>query len=94
MKLKKLLTCFFYLGIRRGKRILILTLIQILLVLSLIGGQTSENSSKEQTVIRETEIVFGSVDGIDLKLDLARPGKGKGPYPALVFIHGGRLVQG
>lgn len=94
MKLKKLLTCFFYLGIRRGKRSLILILIQILLVLSLIGGQTSENSSKEQTVIRETEIVFGSVDGIDLKLDLARPGKGKGPYPALVFIHGGGWSRG
>ena len=79
MKLKKRLTCLFYLCLRREKRNLILTLIQILLVLSLIGCQKSENSSKEQTVIRETEIVFATADGVDLKLDLARPGKGKGP---------------
>ncbi len=94
MKLKKLLTCFFYLGIHMKKRNQILTLIPIFFVLSLIGCQTSENSSKEQTVIRETEIVFGTVDGVDLKLDLARPGKGKGPYPALVFIHGGGWRSG
>lgn len=94
MKLKKLLTCLFYPGIRMKKRNLIFTLIPIFLVLSLIGCQTTESSSVEQTVIQEKEIVFGTVDGVDLKLDLARPGKGNGPYPALIFIHGGGWSTG
>ena len=66
-----------------------LTLVLIFLVLSVIGCQSTESSPKEQTVILEEGIVFGTVDGVALKLDLARPGKGEGPYPALVFIHGG-----
>ena len=62
MKLKKLLTCLFYLIMRMKKINLILTLIQIFLVLSLIGCRTSENSSKEQTVILEERTVMGTVD--------------------------------
>ena len=62
MKLKKLLTCLFYLIMRMKKRNLILTLIQIFLVLSLIGCRVSENSSKKQTVILEERTVIGTVD--------------------------------
>ena len=76
------------------KRNPILTLIPFFLALSLIGCQTTENSSEEQSFIFEEGIVFGTVDGVDLKLDLARPGKGEGPYPALVFIHGGGWFTG
>ena len=76
------------------KRTPILTLIPFFLALSLIGCQTTENSSEEQSFIFEEGIVFGTVDGVDLKLDLARPGKGEGPYPALVFIHGGGWFTG
>ena len=95
MKLKKLLTCFFYLCIRIKKRNLIFTLIPIVLAVSLIGCHTTERnsvvqtSSVEQEVIWEKGIVFGTVDGVDLKLDLVRPGNGNGPHPALIFIHGG-----
>lgn len=36
----------------------------------------------------EEGIVYGKVDDVELKLDLARPTKGRVPFPALVFIHG------
>lgn len=40
-------------------------------------------------VALETDIVFGQGGAETLKLDLTRPVKGKGPFPALVFVHGG-----
>src|SRR3712207_4784328 len=36
----------------------------------------------------EEGITYGKGGDVDLKLDLARP-EGEGPFPALVFIHGG-----
>lgn len=43
----------------------------------------------QQRVVLENGITFGKGGDIDLKLDLARPAEGKGPFPALVFIHSG-----
>lgn len=40
-------------------------------------------------VIVEKELVYGKGGAVDLKLDLARPKSGDGPFPALVLIHGG-----
>jgi acetyl esterase/lipase len=37
----------------------------------------------------ETDVIFGRAADVDLKLDLARPNMGKGPFPALVYIFGG-----
>ena len=39
-------------------------------------------------IVVEEKITFRIVDGQELQLDLARP-DGEGPYPAIVFIHGG-----
>ena len=39
-------------------------------------------------VVTEEKITYRAVDGEELQLDLARP-DGQGPYPAIVFIHGG-----
>jgi acetyl esterase/lipase len=39
--------------------------------------------------IAENDVVFGRAGDVDLKLDLARPTVGKGPFPAVVFIFGG-----
>jgi len=39
-------------------------------------------------VMLEENIVYGTGGGEELKLDLARP-EGDGPFPAIVFIHGG-----
>ena len=94
MKLKKLLVCLSYLAIHMKERNPILILIPIFLVLSLIACQTTKSSSLEQTFILEEGIVFGTVDRVELKLDLARPVNGKGPYPALIFIHGGGWRHG
>jgi len=35
------------------------------------------------------DIVYGHAGGVDLKLDLARPPSGDGPFPLVVCIHGG-----
>jgi len=54
-----------------------------LVALSMIGtaGQSEDVTVKEN-------IVYGKGGEAQLKLDLARP-SGDGPFPAIVFIHGG-----
>ena len=44
-------------------------------------------------VVIEDNITYGKAGDTELKLDLARP-KGDGPFPAIVFIHGGGWYQG
>ncbi len=45
-------------------------------------------------VIFETGIEFANPDGQHLQLNLARPKKGGGPFPAVVCIHGGGFRAG
>ena len=42
----------------------------------------------------ERDIVFGKGGETELKLDLARPDSGAGPFPAVVCLHGGGWVGG
>ncbi|HYG76382.1 MAG TPA: alpha/beta hydrolase [Planctomycetota bacterium] len=42
----------------------------------------------------QTDIVYGRTSGVELKLDLAVPKEGEGPFPLLVFIHGGGWAGG
>jgi acetyl esterase/lipase len=42
----------------------------------------------------EKDIVYGKGGDVDLKLDLARPKEGNGPFPAIVFVHGGGWMGG
>lgn len=35
------------------------------------------------------DIIYGKGGDVDLKLDLTQPAVGEGPFPALIFIHGG-----
>lgn len=37
----------------------------------------------------ETDVVYTRAGGTELKLDLARPARGEGPFPAVLVIHGG-----
>ncbi len=41
----------------------------------------------------EENVIYGKAGETELKLDLARP-EGDGPFPAIVFIHGGGWSQG
>jgi acetyl esterase/lipase len=40
-------------------------------------------------VTTENDIVYTKAGGSDLKLDLARPAEGDGPFPVVLVIHGG-----
>jgi acetyl esterase/lipase len=42
----------------------------------------------------QLDVVYGTGDGQDLKLDVAVPPTGDGPFPMLVFIHGGGWTAG
>ncbi len=40
------------------------------------------------------DVVFAQPGGVTLRLDLARPAEGQGPFPAVVCLHGGGWVGG
>lgn len=60
------------------------------LLLALMAGA----AVRGQEVAVEQEITFGQVGDAPLQLDLARPAEGSGPFPAVVFIHGGGWYKG
>ena len=53
----------------------------------------SLNGQPTQEIVIKKDIVYGHAGGIDLKLDIGHP-DGKGPFPAIVFMHGGGWQQG
>jgi len=58
-----------------------------LLVFSHVAHKTGLAEDKD--VIMEKDIIYGKGGDVELKLDLARPTTGKGPFPALIFLFGG-----
>jgi acetyl esterase/lipase len=42
----------------------------------------------------ERDLVFAKAGATELKLNLAMPKHGGGPFPAVVFLHGGGWRQG
>jgi acetyl esterase/lipase len=40
-------------------------------------------------VVVEVDVVYGMGGDVELKLDLTRPAEGEGPFPAIVYVHGG-----
>jgi acetyl esterase/lipase len=59
----------------------------LILFISAIFVQSSHNIglAEEKAFVVEKNIVYGKVEGVELKLDLARPEKGR-RLPALIFI--------
>ena len=55
--------------------------------------QSLQTSEKEHTHEREDGIVYSTVDGIDLKLDIAWPTSQKGPFPAIISLHWGDWME-
>ena len=45
-------------------------------------------------VASENDLVYTKAGSTELKLDLARPAEGEGPFPAVVVIHGGAWRAG
>lgn len=50
-----------------------------------VAGGTAESAEPEI----QRDLVYAVADGTELKLDLTVPTEGPGPFPAIVFIHGG-----
>lgn len=44
--------------------------------------------------IHQPNVEYARVGGVSLRLDLAGPGEGEGPFPAVVCLHGGGWVGG
>lgn len=58
-----------------------------------LGSLVAEGAEPPKTT-SEQDIVYTKAGSEDLKLDLARPATGDGPFPAVVVIHGGAWRQG
>jgi acetyl esterase/lipase len=50
--------------------------------------------AQDAKVAIETDLVYTKAGGTELKLDLARPAEGDGPFPAVLVIHGGGWRHG
>jgi acetyl esterase/lipase len=59
------------------------------LVLTLLAPARAPAAGRLHSVAVERDLVYGKGGDTDLKLDLAHPTDGPGPYPAVVCIHGG-----
>jgi acetyl esterase/lipase len=57
--------------------------------LGLVPVSPGVGSAEEPRPTTEREIVYTKVGSTELKLDLARPAQGDGPFPAILVIHGG-----
>ena len=73
--------------------VLALLLFVVGLVAHSAWGQTPTEPSRFRTEAVEENVVYGKAGDTKLELDLARP-VGAGPFPAIVFIHGGGWYLG
>jgi len=62
------------------------------IVLALCAGTMAQDTKPATTV--DTNIVYGKIGDTELKLDIARPKVGDGPFPVVVILHGGGFVGG
>jgi acetyl esterase/lipase len=65
----------------------------VLVFLPYSVGMASGAARDEMEVRVERDLVYGKAGEVDLRLNLALP-SGKGPFPAVVCIHGGGWYQG
>jgi acetyl esterase/lipase len=73
---------------RKGNQI-VRSVLLVFFILLIIGyASFKEGLAEERAYILEEGITYGMGDDVELKLDLARPAKGRGRLPALVFIFG------
>ena len=65
----------------------------LLLALLPAVAAAGETAPVRPAVVREYDVVYATVGGEKLRLDLARP-KGDGPFPCVVCLHGGAWKMG
>lgn len=66
--------------------------VAILITLAFVSAAAAQTGDAK--IKFEKDIVYGKGGDVDLQLDLAMPAEGKGPYPAIICIHGGGWRQG
>jgi acetyl esterase/lipase len=62
--------------------------------LGLLVWTFSEAQAPKGRVRRENDVIFAQVGDTSLKVDVAMPIEGTGPFPAVVCLHGGGWVGG
>jgi len=67
------------------------TLARAVTFILIVAGSARSGASE---VVFETGIEYSNPDGQHLKLNMARPGSGSGPFPAVVCVHGGGFRAG
>ena len=65
----------------------------VVVVLAVTAVMGSRPVRADEKIAFEKDIEFANPDEQHLQLDMARP-DGEGPYPAVVFIHGGGFRTG
>lgn len=63
-----------------------------LAAVALLAGSSS--LAQVPGVVTENDLVYTHAGGTDLKMDMAWPADGKGPFPAVLVIHGGGWKAG
>jgi acetyl esterase/lipase len=66
----------------------------LLLCSAALALPSAFRAAPSDDVTRENDIAYATVNGTSLALDMARPSKGDGPFPAVVVIHGGAWREG
>jgi acetyl esterase/lipase len=82
-------------GNNMSKKKFLLSVVSLFFVLSIISVTSLKTALAENKGhILETDVVYGKGGDTELKLDIAYPKQGEGPFPALVFIFGGGWIAG
>src|SRR3984893_16790815 len=71
------------------RRLLLLSCVAVLLLPAFVLAQ-----EKKREIRVERDLAFGKGGDDELKLDLAMPKDGDGPFPVVLCIHGGGWRQG
>mgnify|MGYP001342205792 CR=1 FL=1 len=73
------------------KLLLILGVVTLIVVPALLLVRAQESKGEVRV---ERGLVYGKGGDADLKLDLAMPKDGNGPFPVVVCVHGGGWTKG
>jgi acetyl esterase/lipase len=57
-------------------------------------ASTAALRAADPAVTTSYDVPYTSVDGVELRLDIAQPAMGDGPFPAVLVIHGGAWKEG